>query len=135
MREVSDRKAMTVDDAASRTAGRGATCAPFFRYWMPYLYQRVQLAGRKHVYLPLNRNYTPFGVEGYADYQAYVRSHGVIFGRDPAKFQDVWWNVDEQGGRLWLYDDSAASRFDYFERLERLMLKANTLAVFEKVKR
>jgi hypothetical protein len=118
---------VTRDQAASLTRSRSSGSKPFFRQWMPYLFQRIEHPGHKHVYLPLNRDYVPFGHEGRADYEAYGRSHGVVFRRDPATFTGIWWNVDQPGGRLWLYDDSAASRQDYFARFERLMLKANHL--------
>lgn len=125
---------MTRDQAASLTAARSQG-VPFFRQWMPYLFQRVTHPDHKHVYLPLNRSYVPFGHEGRADYEAYAGTHGVVFKRDPSTFEGVWWNVDQPGGRLWLYDDSAASRQDYFARLERLLLKSNAMISAEGGKR
>lgn len=127
--------AMTKEQAGSLTAGTSFGCHPFFKYWMPYLFQRVQHPTRKHVFLPLMRDYKPLGYVGggRVDYEQVALTHGVVFSRDPASFQDIWWNSDS-AGRFWLYDDSAASRFDYFERLERLLLKANTLLAMEKAR-
>ena len=31
----------------------------WFRYWMPYCFAKLDGHGRRHVYLPLNRNYKP----------------------------------------------------------------------------
>jgi hypothetical protein len=97
----------------------------FFKVFMPYLLQRVEVPGRKHAFLPLNRNYVPLGMpssEGYVKYSdaQIIASHAVYFARDPAKIEGVWWSNDGNG-RHWLYDDSTASRVDYFARLERLM--------------
>ncbi len=119
---------MTPAQAASLTAGSRSHHNPFFKYCMPYLYQRLQHPSRKHVLLPLNRNYKPLGAldREFRDYDQLAESHGVVFSRDPATFDQVWWNTDGLG-RFWLYDDSVKSRLDYFERFERLMLKANTM--------
>ncbi len=116
---------MTRDQAASLTTGHGMAATPtFFKTAMPYLYQRVEVAGRKHAYLPLNRDYVPLGfrrADGFVKYEEVAERHAVYFSRDPALLDDVWWNVRD--GSLWLYDDSAASRFTYFARLEKLMLR------------
>ena len=29
----------------------------WFRHWMPYCFKELEVEGRKHVYLPLNRDY------------------------------------------------------------------------------
>lgn len=116
---------MTRDQAAGLTCGHGMASTPtFFKLWMPYLYQRVEVAGRRHAFLPLNRDYVPLGVrraEGFVKYEEVAHTHAVYFSRDPALLENVWWNV--RGENLWLYDDSAASRFTYFARLEKLMLR------------
>ena len=115
---------MTRDQASALTCGRGLAATPtFFRLFMPYLYQRVEAAGRKHAFLPLNRDYLPLGMrrDGRIDYAAVAPTHTVYFTRDPAKLEGIWWN--QSGTSNWLYDDSAASRLDYFARLERLMLR------------
>jgi hypothetical protein len=95
----------------------------FFKLFMPYLYQRVEVPGRKHAFLPLNRDYQPLGMrrEGWTDYQQVASTHAVFFARDPAQLEGVWWN--QRDGSFWLYDDSVASRIDYFKRLETLMLR------------
>ena len=116
---------MTRDQAAALTAGQGAGTTPtFFKVWMPYLYQRVQVSGRKHAYLPLNRDYVPLGFrrqDGFVNYEEVALRHAVYFPRDPAALKDIWWNV--RAGSFWLYDDSTASRTGYFERLERLLTR------------
>ena len=114
---------MTPNQAAGLTAGYGMASTPtFFKLWMPYLYQRVEVPGRKHAFLPLNRDYVPLGMRrsaGFVRYEDAMAGHGVYFTRDPATWDGIWWNVRD--GCLWLYDDSVASRQDYFARLERLM--------------
>lgn len=114
---------MTPNQAAGLTAGYGMASTPtFFKLWMPYLYQRVEVPGRKHAFLPLNRDYVPLGMRrsaGFVHYEEAMAKHGVYFTRDPATWDGIWWNVRD--GCLWLYDDSVASRQDYFARLERLM--------------
>ncbi len=116
---------MTPDQAAGLTCGHGMGRTPtFFKIWMPYLYQRVGVAGRKHAYLPLNRDYVPLGFrrqDGFVNYDETALRHAVYFSRDPSALKDVWWN--QLDGSLWLYDDSTQSRLDYFERLERLMTR------------
>lgn len=116
---------MTRDQAAGLTCGHGMASTPtFFRLWMPYLYQKVEVPGRKHAYLPLNRDYVPLGgrrADGFVKYEDVALTHAVYFSRDPVLLKDVWWNT--RGGSLWLYDDSVASRVDYFERLQRLLTR------------
>jgi len=97
----------------------------FFRVFMPYLIWRVEVPGRKHAFLPLNRDYVPLGTPrgvGHVNYNdpAVIAQSAVYFARDPATL-DIWWSRDTDGGRLWLYDDSTASRLNYFARLETLM--------------
>ncbi|MEN2746444.1 hypothetical protein [Sphingomonas sp. T9W2] len=113
------------EKASSLTIGYGGWTNPtptFFRVFMPYVIQRVHTPGHKHAFLPLNRDYLPLGLrrDGSVTYADYMPTHGVFFARDPAKFADVFWEP-ESGDQLWLYDDSPASRVDYFARLERLM--------------
>lgn len=63
---------------------------------MPYRFIKLPLAGAKHVYLPLNRNYKPLGVgapsdldnKRKVDYLDY-RNQAVIFLRDPHSFKGV----------------------------------------------
>ncbi|RYY10572.1 MAG: hypothetical protein EON55_16070 [Alphaproteobacteria bacterium] len=116
---------MTRDQAAGLTCGHGMASTPtFFKLWMPYLYQKVEVSGRKHAYLPLNRDYVPLGyrrANGFVQYEEVASTHAVYFSRDPSLLKDVWWNV--RGDSLWLYDDSVASRLDYFERLQRLLTR------------
>ncbi|WP_129586370.1 hypothetical protein [Sphingomonas montana] len=56
----------------------------------------------------------------WIDYDEALSTHGVFFARDPTAL-DVWWNTRDE--KLWLYDDSVASRLTYFARLEKLMLR------------
>jgi hypothetical protein len=94
----------------------------FFRLFMPYAFQRIDHPTRRHVFMPLNRDYKPLGHERrvHVDYEALAATHAVAFQRDPASLTDVWTRVD--GTTLWLYNDSIDSRRDYFERLARLMV-------------
>ena len=89
----------------------------WFRFWLPYKFEKLESPKRKHVYLPLNRNYKPLGITSrdHVDYAAYMHQ-AVVFASDPTKFTGVW--HDPKG--LWLYDDTSNSRVDYFERLSRL---------------
>ena len=99
-------------------AARLTDTAHWFRFWMPYQFQRIQQGSRRHIYLPLNRNYKPLGHTGrdHVDYEEYA-AQAVVFGRDPHGFRDVWTDPEQ----LFLYNDSPASRVDYFDRYERLM--------------
>lgn len=113
---------MTPNNAHMLISGRDWKTPTFFRLFMPYLYQRVEVAGRKHAFLPLNRDYVPLGFrrgDGSVDYDRVTPTHAVYFARDPAALEGIWWNTRD--GQLWLYDDSTASRVDYFARLEKLM--------------
>jgi len=98
----------------------------WFRYWMPYHLERLEDRHRRHVYLPVNRNYKPLGITASArvDYQTF-RQHAMVFATDPAKFDDIW--TRREGG-LWLYNDSPDSRADYFARLERLFSRSVRLS-------
>lgn len=93
----------------------------YFRLFMPYCIQRMEVPNRKHAFLPLNRDYAPIGMRRlqHLDYDALMPTHGVYFARDPAGIEGVFWN--RRGNQLWLYDDSTASKVDYFARLEKLM--------------
>lgn len=114
---------MSPDKAQRLIGGYDWKTPTFFRTFMPYLLQRVEVPGRKHAFLPLNRNYVPLGMPGsgvkYSDPEI-IATYAVYFSRDPAKIDGVWWSNDGNG-RHWLYDDSTVSRVDYFARLERLM--------------
>jgi hypothetical protein len=107
--------------ADATAAGSIALTDDWLRDWMPYCFHRLPGIGRhEHVYLPLNRHYKPLGQVGrkrvrYEDYA----SQAVIFYRDPMTFEGVWTATKDD--KLWLYDDAAASRVDYFKRLGRLM--------------
>jgi hypothetical protein len=112
---------MHVERAAKLTRERH-----FFRFWMPYLFQKIEVDGVKWVFLPLNRNYKPLGVldREHVDYQTLASSHGVKFSRNPALLTGVWTNVSEDGSQLWLYSDTPTSRADYFDRFEKIMALA-----------
>lgn len=98
----------------------------FFRFWLPYLFQRIDHPSHAHVFLPLNRNYKPLGVTSseWVEYDNYTLSHGVFFARDPSTFSGIWHGTVKEGdSQLWLYNDGPASRLDYFVRFEQLMSK------------
>ncbi|HZF43315.1 MAG TPA: hypothetical protein VEZ48_07890 [Sphingomonadaceae bacterium] len=102
----------------------------FARYWLPYCFQRVDWAGAKWAFLPLNRNYKPLGYlsGAWVDYPDYLQTHGVKFSRDPSTITGAWVdNPSPASDVLWLYSDGAKSRLNYFARLERVMLKAKML--------
>lgn len=63
----------------------------WFRIWMPYSFVKLDAPPKKHVYLPLNRNYKPLGYAGreHLDYEAY-RAQAVQFKTDPKKFAGIW---------------------------------------------
>ena len=90
----------------------------WFRHWMPYCFKKLEVRGRNHVYLPVNRDYKPLGITSKedVDYDAYL-SQAVMFSVDPHEFDNIWFDKES----LHLYEDVASSRVDYFERLERLL--------------
>jgi hypothetical protein len=94
----------------------------FFRFFMPYLFQEIPGIG-KNVWLPLNRNYKPLGVisKDWVDYDAFAKTHGVKFAKDPRNLKDIWEHTTEAPDMLWLYSDAPSTRRDYFARLEKLM--------------
>jgi hypothetical protein len=105
------------------TAGSIALTDRWFRYWMPYCFQKltdVAVGRYKHVYLPLNRNYKPLGQVSRqrVRYEDYV-DQAMIFSTDPTRFEAIWTAVHDD--KLWLYNDASSSRIDYFERFGRLM--------------
>jgi len=112
--------------SASLTEGQGRNLTAsdhWFRYWMPYCYHRLEHRGRKHVWLPLNRNYKPLGITSrdHIDYDDYI-DQAAAFASDPATWRGVW--VDRQSaesGKLYLYTDGPRYRVDYFSRLARVM--------------
>lgn len=112
---------MTEDDARKLSRNRH-----FFRFWMPYLFQKVEVDGVKWAFVPLNRNYVPLGMTtiNHIAYQDYAISHGVRFSRNPADLQGVWDHFDRGGERLWLYGDGPKSRMTYFQRLEMIMARS-----------
>jgi hypothetical protein len=67
----------------------------------------------KHVFLPLDRDYVPLGMTGggWIGYGEVMPTHGLSFDRDPAAL-DV--GRTTRCEKLWLYDDSVASRLTYF---------------------
>lgn len=107
----------------------------YFRFWMPYLFQRIEVPGTKHAFLPLNRNYKPLGqlTKEHVDYDAMALSHGVVFARDPSTFEGIWTDSRPEDGMYYLYDDRSESRYDYFRRFEKLMTK--TVGVLAKASR
>jgi prophage regulatory protein len=108
-------------DLTTGSGGWSNPSVPYFRLFMPYLLKRISVAGKRHAFLPLNRDYLPIGErdENAVPYARYMPSHGVYFARDPSKFAGIFWKIE--GDHLWLYDDSPASRVTYFSRLEMLM--------------
>jgi hypothetical protein len=94
----------------------------WFRYWMPYQFVPLKIEGRKHVYLPLNRDYKPLGVTARDDFVNYddFKHQAVVFAKDPHGFEDVWTNAEG----LYLYKDNPRSRVDYFVRLDRLLSRS-----------
>lgn len=121
---------MNSHQAQALTSGVSWQDTAWFRMWMPYSFFRMEHDRHRHVFLPLNRNYDPIGYvgQGQADYADALHTHGVVFTRDPATFKGIWWDQGTEGtvrqGRFWLYDDTPDSRMTYFDRLEKLMLKA-----------
>jgi len=115
-------KPMTRHEAGNLTDKPSPGHDPYFRIFMPYLFQQVEYLGIKNVYLPLNRDYHPIGVRsGFADYADYIETHAVHLPRDASSYPDIWFSA--RGRSFWLYDDSSASRIDYFDRLQRLLCK------------
>ena len=98
----------------------------FFKYWMPYLFQRIESDAGKHCFLPLNRIYKPLGIvsRDWVDYNSFASTNGVIFSRDPITLKDIWIHTDPSEGRFWLYEDAQSSRTTYFSRLEKLITKS-----------
>ena len=89
----------------------------WFRYWMPYQFIPLKAGGKRHVYLPVNRDYKPLGMKNaFVNYEAHL-TNAVVFARDPHRFKDIWFDPKT----LYLYNDSPRSRLDYFERLGHLM--------------
>jgi hypothetical protein len=90
----------------------------WFRYWMPYQFKKMPHPKRKHLFLPVNRNYKPLGITSrdHVNYESYM-DQAVVFPKDPATFEGVWW--DSNG--LYLYEDALESRRDYFQRLQKLL--------------
>lgn len=109
----------------TRVEARGLTkTGHWFKFWMPYRFEKIEVKSRKHAYLPVNRNYKPLGYLGHkrVDYQDYA-AQAVVFSSDPHQFPGIW--TDSEG--LFLYNDDPDSRADYFARFERLMCRSHTL--------
>jgi hypothetical protein len=96
----------------------------WFRVWMPYTFIPITVPGvRKHVYLPVNRNYKPLGI-GTArnlggadvDYNKY-ESHFLRFTSDPHKFKDIFVGRSP----LYLYSGTPREGDSYGARLQELM--------------
>lgn len=102
-----------------------STLDHWFRFWMPYLFQKMDHPKIKHFYLPLNRNYKPLGAvsKDWVEYEAFQFSNGVAFSSDPAQIRDIWL-PGKNTELLYLYDDTTESRRDYFKRFERLMARS-----------
>jgi hypothetical protein len=103
----------------------------WFRIWMPYCFVKLESPAKKHVYLPLNRNYKPLGMlsRKHLDYETF-RAQAVQFKTDPKIFKGIWHLVETNKSddeQLWLYEDVHTSRIDYFARLEKLVLKTMKL--------
>jgi hypothetical protein len=98
----------------------------WFRYWMPYYFEHLKDEKRKHVYLPVNRDYKPLGIVSmkHVDYDDF-RDQAMVFSSDPTLLNDVW-----VPGRqpLFLYNDDPESRRDYFVRFEKLLSRSIKLA-------
>lgn len=116
---------ISADQARKLLVCREWDTHPFFRFWMPYCFERAEHPRYKHVFLPLNRDYQPLGhYERAGDYHGpeSVERYGVVFRRDPATFKGIWWTLHGHGGeKLWLYDDTIESKVGYFDRLGLLL--------------
>lgn len=90
-------------------AGRISDTDGWCRYWLPYCFQELS-ANRRHVYLPLNRNYKPLGVVSpkWVNYNDHI-DQAVVFASDPHTFPDVWTGTHPD--KLYLYTDGTASRW------------------------
>ncbi len=100
----------------------------WFKFSMPYCFQKLEVPKLRHVWLPLNRNYKPLGHQGHerVRYEDYL-AQAVRFRTDPQGFSKIWWDTTADSERLWLYDDGAKSRDSYFERLGRLMARSKVI--------
>ncbi len=107
-----------------KQAGELTQGSHWFRFWMPYYFEKLEHPKFKWVYLPVNRNYKPLGISSdkWVDYDSFMNSHAVRFSRDPITFEGIWRGVDPD--ELFLYNDDRKSRLDYFERLGKLMEKS-----------
>ena len=96
----------------------------WFRYWLPYSFVKLDVTNRKHVYLPVNRNYKPLGITSgeWINYEDFA-DQAVIFSADPHTINNVWYSP----ATLHLYGDAISSRLDYFQRLERLLSRSMKL--------
>lgn len=54
----------------------------FFKKSLPYCFQKMDVPGDRHVWLPVNRYYKPLGVLGgsWADYEKHIDS-ALVFAR------------------------------------------------------
>ena len=97
----------------------------WFRYWMPYVFVKIDHPKLKHVYLPLNRNYKPLGqsTDKFVDYMEYL-DQAIIFKRSPDTLEDIWMPEDTPENYYYLYTDSQSSRNSYGRRFQSLMEKS-----------
>ena len=96
----------------------------WFRYWLPYCFIKIEHPNFKHVYMPVNRNYKPLGAisDEWIDYNLFS-DQCVVFSKDPRTFTGIWSDINSSG-YMYLYDDNAKSRADYFERLSKLFMRS-----------
>lgn len=101
----------------------------WFRHFLPYAFVRLEHPRRRHVFLPVNRDYKPLGMitRKEVDYVDYMEK-AAVFRRDPRLMPGVWTATREH---LMLYNDTPGSRLDYFERLARVMSVADSLVALE----
>lgn len=115
---------MTPDQAAKLTLDNR-----WFRHFMPYAFVRLDHPKRRHVFLPVNRNYKPLGQTSskWVEYREFLDS-AVVFRRDPKQMSGVWTATREH---LHLYNDNPKSRLNYFERPSRVLAAADSFAALE----
>jgi hypothetical protein len=104
---------MLTQTQAYRLTEIGAKRIAWFRWHMPYVLH--PLDEKKHLWLPLNREYKPLGLNrnDFVDYKDYAKE-AMRFSRHPDTMEGVFWRHHH------LYDDGHKSRLDYFARLEKL---------------
>jgi hypothetical protein len=107
------------------TAGTSGDDTPWFRIHMPYVF--MCLHPNKRLWIPLNRDYRPVGVEKtddtWVEFEIDYSDRIVHTSVDLATLAGT---IFLSG--TYLYDDSVESRVDYFERVNSLMRFPMTLA-------